>query len=395
MAVGFDPVGLVHRRPSHLAVLPDTAELYATNSGILLSDGMEIRTLFRHAAAFIDDPAQCNMFGFPADANYESPPVFVSSMMDASLIGYRAAIKDNWFTTDEWFSRPEYERAFLDNIGQPNRFLNEDTGFIAMGGNPEEYIFDGRDVPRRELGGVTLFLGSHEPTNYGSFLFRVLSKMTTVRSLALDYDQAVFWTHPSFVRLAEMVGIPASRIVAHDPGTLTQCERVLIPSLRNPHAYLDPESRALMLELSNRYRRTDSPTHVYISRSAHGARGGNTRICMNEPELEEALGKRGFAIVDLESLSNEEQIALFAGADMIVGPSGSGMFNCVFAREGARIIDIESEPHWIYAHMGLFASCGLRYGIVTGQVDETDPRPVHRNWRVDVDAVIERACTDW
>ncbi len=86
----------------------------------------------------------------------------------------------------------------------------------------------------------------------------------------------------------------------------------------------------------------------------------------------------------------DEQIAVFAQADLVVGPSGSGMFNIVFCRPGTVVIDIESEDNWIYAHAGLFASCGLPYGLVVGKPDPTDDRPVHRRWTVDIDALTRR-----
>lgn len=392
----FNPAVLVYRAPKHLALLVEVDDLYHTNAGIFLPNGPECRSLHRYAPTFVDDPSNSGLFPHFGGDTYVSSPVFVTAMAEAALVGYRTVIKDDWFTMDEWFCRPEYERSMLDNLAQPDAFLSEDTGFVPMGSGTEKFLFDSTTISRRRFDGTTLFIGSHEPSNYGSLLFRVLTKMATVRALGLQYDRVMFWSsNPSFAALAELAGIPSSSIVSHQPGVLTECERVLMPSLRNPHAFLDPESRALMLTIADRYRREGTPKRIYISRSAHAERGGNTRVCLNERELEGRLAAEGFAIIDLESYSNADQIALFAGADMIVGPSGSGMFNCVFSRPGTRLVDIESEPNWIYAHMGLFASCGLRYGIITGDVDVDDPRPVHRSWRVDVDAVVSRACTDW
>ena len=85
-----------------------------------------------------------------------------------------------------------------------------------------------------------------------------------------------------------------------------------------------------------------------------------------------------------------EVIALMSSAEIVVGPSGSGMFSAVFCRAGTKIVDIESEDHWIYAHAGLFASCELRYGLFIGKVDAADARPVHRRWTVNTDALIGR-----
>jgi hypothetical protein len=66
------------------------------------------------------------------------------------------------------------------------------------------------------------------------------------------------------------------------------------------------------------------------------------------------------------------------------------MFNCVFCHPGTKLIDLESEPHWMYAHTGLFASCQLEYGIFCGQSDPDDPVPEHKRWTVDIEALIDR-----
>jgi capsular polysaccharide biosynthesis protein len=110
---------------------------------------------------------------------------------------------------------------------------------------------------------------------------------------------------------------------------------------------------------------------------------------LNEDKLAERLADLAFEIIEPERLTTEEQIATFASADMVVGPSGSAMFNVVFCRPGTKLVDIESEPNWIYAHTGLFASCQLRYGLFVGRADPSDSRPVHRRWTVDIEPLMD------
>jgi hypothetical protein len=111
---------------------------------------------------------------------------------------------------------------------------------------------------------------------------------------------------------------------------------------------------------------------------------------VNEEALVARLRDLGFLIIEPEALSAREQIEVFSRAEMVVGPSGAGMFNTVFCAPGTRVIDIESEPHWIHAHSCLFASCGLRYGIFEGKADAADMRPVHRRWQVNIEALCAR-----
>jgi len=111
---------------------------------------------------------------------------------------------------------------------------------------------------------------------------------------------------------------------------------------------------------------------------------------LNETELVEQLVKLNFQIVVPEKLTAVEQIRTFSAAELVVGPAGSGMFNAVFCHPSTKLIDIESEPHWIHAHRSLFASCGLRYGIFAGSATDRDYTAHHKPWTVNIPALLRR-----
>jgi capsular polysaccharide biosynthesis protein len=115
----------------------------------------------------------------------------------------------------------------------------------------------------------------------------------------------------------------------------------------------------------------------------------------NEELLIDRLTKLGVDIFEPERHDAREQVKAFSSAEMVIGPSGAAMFNTIFCRPGTKVIDIESEPHWLWAHTGLFASCELRYGIFLGKPDPADTRSVHRRWNVDIDALVERVEDFW
>ena len=79
---------------------------------------------------------------------------------------------------------------------------------------------------------------------------------------------------------------------------------------------------------------------VYLSRRSHAH---PMRILLNERELEQALAARGFAIVRAERLRSSEQIALCRQAKVVVGPTGAGMANALFAEPGALVVDIQPQ----------------------------------------------------
>lgn len=347
------------------------------------------RLLSRYAPEFIDDPAATGLFdGLGADT-YVSPPAFLITLQRPTLFGYRALAWDGQFCTDAAGTAPAETGRFLDGLSSPDPFPNEDTGLTVAPGGGFDLRCESR--PRRHHAGTAVVLCSHEPSNYGSFLFRVLPKLHAVRAHGLGHLPVVAWAHtPAFLELLRLAGVPESKVIQHETGALVTFDRVIAPSLRNPHAYLDPESHAFFQQIARKNPGTGGGRRLYVSRLGQGRRGVSTRLMLNEAEVAAAMASLGFEVIEPEQLSPAEQIAAFASAEIVVGPSGSGMFNIVFCRPGTKVVDIESESNWIYAHTGLFASCQTRYGLFVAAVDQTDPAPVHRRFSVDVQALVAR-----
>jgi hypothetical protein len=71
-------------------------------------------------------------------------------------------------------------------------------------------------------------------------------------------------------------------------------------------------------------------------------------------------------------------------------PSGSAMSNVVFGHPGTKIIDIESEPHWIFVYTNLFGSCGPVCGIFKAKAQDQDWSVHHRRFTVNIEALMAR-----
>ena len=142
-----------------------------------------------------------------------------------------------------------------------------------------------------------------------------------------------------------------------------------------PSFHDDPDGAGLLSSLG------EAP--VPHSPATHG-------VMRNEEQLARRLAAEGFAIIRPHNMSSRQQIEAFSAADVIVGASGSAMFNVVFSRPGTRLIDIESEPHWIFAHTNLFGSCGLGYGILEAKAIDQDWGTAHKPFSVNVDALMAR-----
>jgi capsular polysaccharide biosynthesis protein len=87
--------------------------------------------------------------------------------------------------------------------------------------------------------------------------------------------------------------------------------------------------------LGNLAHDPSTPPRIYISR-----RDSNMRLLVNEAAVERALAARGFEIVRPETLSVGRQIQLFRGARVILGATGAGLANALFAGPKASVIEI-------------------------------------------------------
>jgi capsular polysaccharide biosynthesis protein len=107
------------------------------------------------------------------------------------------------------------------------------------------------------------------------------------------------------------------------------------------------------------------------------------RVLENENVLEQHAARAGYAILYPETLSFGEQIRAFGEAKRIVGPSGSGMLNAVFAEDGAKVLDMESFHTTVRQHAKIYASTRKRYSFLFGQLSKDDgSHPIVRPWLV-------------
>jgi capsular polysaccharide biosynthesis protein len=127
------------------------------------------------------------------------------------------------------------------------------------------------------------------------------------------------------------VGLPDERLVEWN-GDRAVAERFVLPSVPRKadtnHVTYDP--RALRW-VGDRIRshvglESGERNRILITR-----RSATTRRFVNEDELVSALSPLGFEPVDLTQLSFEEQVALFANAEIVVGAHGAGLINTIYA----------------------------------------------------------------
>jgi capsular polysaccharide biosynthesis protein len=78
------------------------------------------------------------------------------------------------------------------------------------------------------------------------------------------------------------------------------------------------------------------PWKLFISRRARD------RPLLNEDRVAEVLRERGFRVVDPGRMSLREQIAVFKGAQIVVGALGAALTNIAFCASGTPVIALTS-----------------------------------------------------
>ncbi len=122
---------------------------------------------------------------------------------------------------------------------------------------------------------------------------------------------------------------------------------------------------------------------IYLSRRSHAH---PMRILLNELELEQALAARGFAIVRAERWRPAQQVALARQARVVVGATGAGMANALFAEPGALVIDIQPQVFpsaWVGAFSELIGHDWWTYYVPAPATAAETPwlRRVRRGFR--------------
>lgn len=127
-----------------------------------------------------------------------------------------------------------------------------------------------------------------------------------------------------------------------------------------------------------------SPLRLYLPR-----KNATFRRLVNEDEVQALFEQHGFVTVFPEQLSFEEKRAIFAAADIAVGPGGSGLTNVIFMSQSARAIAFAAEE-WRHAAFvsNISGHIGQRFEMILGKsIPGTHATRLHCDYILDIDVV--------
>ncbi len=239
------------------------------------------------------------------------------------------------------------------------------------------------------ISGRTMFASSNEPHNWGMWLLYVLPAVVHFTENRHAYDRLfVYADQPNMRAMLRLLGLKAADVVLHDCSRAYSFESVDVFRQPRRDFFVPPEAKAMFAALREKAAGSitvPSAHHIYVGRRRWTVERGGYRPLVNEAELSGRLEAEGYTAIDPECLGPEEQIELFGSERRIVVLGGAGLFNAVFCKPGTRIVDIESNRDHLENHSDILSSMETDYGIILGQVDQTDTAAHNKRWTVDVE----------
>jgi capsular polysaccharide biosynthesis protein len=176
--------------------------------------------------------------------------------------------------------------------------------------------------------------------NYGHWLMEMLPNAALVRRYAEQID-CRYIVPAAQGQLSDVIRESASLLhiggdaIHYSDARPLHVERLLIVhGLTNHGTYMSP---LVVSSLEALAEPIDGSGHrkLYVTR-----KGLPSRRFGNETEIEDRAAAHGFTLFDPSGLSFTQQVAAFKNARHIVGVMGAALSNTVFARRGAKIVNL-------------------------------------------------------
>lgn len=227
-----------------------------------------------------------------------------------------------------------------------------------------EYVF-GSDV--QALSGTVAFFQFHRRNHYHTLVDALprLYPLHHVDLSSLPQPVRLVCSDLSRVERALLEElIPAGIEVCEvEAGLLIRADAMLHVSFfsRQSVGYLDPAYLSFFRSkvLPDRPPRRDR--RILVSRQSTG----NRRI-KNADEIRPALLADGFEVVELETLTLDEQIDLFYDAHTVVATHGASLANLLFAGPETKVVELFPHPFMIPTYYLLSRALGLDYACLLG-----------------------------
>jgi capsular polysaccharide biosynthesis protein len=348
---------------------------------------------------------------------YQAPGVFGPVPQGWDSLWPEIGVKFPSLQAMEWSMAAVLGRSdsvYVGVLAISNDHFNSDTertfdevhGFTRLvGGDGQILLRRFADQPRLKLDNAIVIVGG--PTgNWAHWTTEYLPKLALI-DLVPDYRD---WPlvvdanlHRNIVDSLSLIGSTRRNIVVLPEGALLTLKRAVtvtspgytayeyrydkdheLPGFEREHTVFSPF--ALEQVRKRAWHAVEAVPErerlIYVTRPK-----GSARPFVGCEEVEAYFASEGFELIDTGGMSVTEQVRLFSRARCIVGQSGAGMTNLVFAPPGCTVMVLAANsPHSIFhyfANMG--AAAGHRVHYCYGESIYTDGgHPGHAGFSVKI-----------
>lgn len=226
------------------------------------------------------------------------------------------------------------------------------------------------------LEGDHFFLGSAH-RHFGHFILEGMARLWAWEAFDTAHPEGKCLIYeaetPAFIpEMLERFGIPRSRLLFMDRPLVVERLHVPTPSMRT-HRWIHPNQRRTWLAEAEACRSLGADSRVYLSR-----RSVKNRRMDNEVEIEKIFAAAGFRVVEPETLSIEEQIALARGATTLAGGVGSQLYLAAFQPAGAHNLVLAPSNFYLSDDVLIASVCDSRISLAFGSA--VNFRETDRSW---------------
>jgi Glycosyltransferase 61 len=285
-------------------------------------------------------------------------------------------------------------RVLPDVFGKPPPNLPSSADVDLSVYGIEASPVDWELLPARTEAGPGFYADSLH-LGYGHVLLEGLSRCWALDRLRSHFEVVVANKRVPLTYRAwfEALGVRAAQLRTTRRGPL-RIDNLLVPS----QSYvldrgMSPRFPKLTRRIAKRMGTASGCARLFVSR-----RDASKRRIENEAEIEALFEAERFRIFHPEEHTVEEQVRAFAGASLVSGPVGSGLYSVAFSPPSTRLIVL--APDTFYTRNDLILAGARAHAPVFafGRSKHRERRDsMHANWHLDPAAArsaLERVMAD-
>ncbi len=239
------------------------------------------------------------------------------------------------------------------------------------------------NIVAKKIPGRVLVLAQEGDKNYYHWLLEALPKLALIEKSGIKFDYIyapVTW--PPFIK--ETIGLLGINKPFIDSDLFSnryvEAESIVLPSFVGISTYTPTWVVDYLRDKLLLYQTTPETAHKYIYISRKNA---EHRKVNNENYIISELKRIGFIDVYLEDMTVQEQIGIISNADVILAPHGAGLANIVFAKSGAKVIELV-QNHYDASFWHLSKSLDIKYHLIeTNKVRIHNEKSAYENTVID------------